>query len=525
MSLSDKLVLLNNEKLSLKTGFEGLGFDMASTPFTSYHTLIRDLLTGLVGDYYVSSVWGKDSNDGLSPLSPFLTLSKAVTSASEGQSIVVMSGIYKGVDNCDFQISKSVTIIGEPSTFFDGETVRRSGWTMNYPNSMTVKGLSFINGNSNGGNSGAIDSYTTGNTLIDCSFINNIGSQGGAVYLRSFNASNCSFINNSAKYGGAIYLSGDSSIISDCSFINNSSNMDGGAVYNHGKSNSVKNNNFTNNLSNRHGGAVYNISLGTVTNCTFTGNNAISTGGAVYNHMGNTISNSTFTSNISNGDGGGVYNYGASAGYDGNTISSCTFTDNTSKSNGGGIYNKYTGNIINDSTFTGNSATSLGGTIYNCGANTLNNNDLLTLIGSYIYNELTGTVIDNTYWNTSTPTSTDYYSTLNDCIPTNNRSSPNHPERLKTSTLTLSVDNTSISSGSNLVLTGTLKDLNGDIISNANVNFYKDDTLIGTSKTDTSGLASFTYTTTSTGTCVFKADYEAKSYIGSTSQNITVTVT
>lgn len=528
MSLADKLVLLNSEKLSLKTGFEGLGFDMTSIPFTSYHTLISKLLTGLVGDYYLSNLWGKDTNDGLSPLSPFLTLSKAVTSASKGQSIVVMSGVYKGVDNCDFKINKSLTIIGGPSTFFDGETVRRSGWTLNYPNIITVKGINFINGFSNGSRGGAVYNYNTGNTFIDCSFINNIGGQGGALYLRRSNVRNCSFINNTGDYGGAVYVDQSSdevgTTISDCSFINNSSNFDGGAVYHRFSYNTVKNSVFTHNHAGGVGGAVYDYHLDTIMNCTFTGNNSIKEGGAVYNQTSSTISDCSFTGNSSNSDGGAVYNYGVMGSYTGNTITACTFTDNTSQTNGGGIFNKKT-NIINDSTFTGNSASNLGGAIYNGEANTLNNIDLLTLIGSYIYNETTGTVMDNTYWNTSTPTSTDYYSTLNDCIPSNNRNSPNHPERLNQTSLTLSVDNTSISNGSKLTLTGTLKDLNNTLISNASINFYKDEVLIGTSKTNTSGIASFTYTTTTTEDCVFKADYQAKSYIGSTSGNITVTVT
>jgi hypothetical protein len=113
-------------------------------------------------------------------------------------------------------------------------------------------------------------------------------------------------------------------------------------------------------------------------------------------------------------------------------ISNCIFNDNTSVSYGGAIYN-HKGNV-NNCTFKGNISNN-GGAIINRlvnaeYVNSVYNCDFLATTSTNIYNYVNGILIDGCYWNTSTPTTSSYNSTLNDTVPTNDRTTPNHPERL-----------------------------------------------------------------------------------------------
>lgn len=152
------------------------------------------------------------------------------------------------------------------------------------------------------------------------------------------------------------------------------------------------------------------------------------------------VNNITFKNGL-NSNGGAIYNTGSSTNSDANiNIINCTFINNTATSNGGAIYNNNSSSyctknsIISNCTFIGNNATSNGGAIYDTSRSNsklliLRNNDFLTTTSTNIYCGYHAT-IDNTYWNTSTPTSSNYNSTLTNTTPTNDRTTPNHPERV-----------------------------------------------------------------------------------------------
>lgn len=68
-------------------------------------------------------------------------------------------------------------------------------------------------------------------TIINCTFSNNIGTFGGAVYLgknSKVEVNNCSFINNSGRFGGAIYTLGELNVYN--SYFEDNHGDEGGAI-------------------------------------------------------------------------------------------------------------------------------------------------------------------------------------------------------------------------------------------------------------------------------------------------------
>lgn len=342
MNISEQMKAVDTEKQAIKTYLKSIGYNLDMIPFSMYHNIINGLiaLVQLNTDYYVS-VNGDDSNDGLKPSTAFLTLNKAVTTASDGQSIGVLAGTYTGTSNCNLTISKNLTITGEDGTIFDGENTRKSGWTLN--------------------------------SVVNITQIN--------------------FQNGSSNYGGAIYNNNGGNII-NCT--------------------------FDSNISQYGGSGIFNKSIGNVSNCIFTNNTSSS--GAILNGSTGSISNCTFDNNTASYKGGGITNYSTG------TIVNCIFRNNSAQS-GGAISRESTGEII-DCTFSNNTASSSGGTILNMSGGAINNCDFLATTSTNIYNDTIGVTIDGCYWNTATPTSESYNSTLNGTVPTNDRTTPNHPERI-----------------------------------------------------------------------------------------------
>ena len=156
-------------------------------------------------------------------------------------------------------------------------------------------------------------------SAINCTFIHNHlsdGSQGpgGAIY--NTDAFNCTFINNNAVFGGAMY--GGSA--SNCTFIGNTAYKNGGAIY----ASSVENSTFINNSAS-NGGAVYSNS--NINDCTFINCSASNNGGAIaFNTLDSvSLTNSRFIDCHANNQSGAV-----DFGQCGNlTISKCSFENCT----------------------------------------------------------------------------------------------------------------------------------------------------------------------------------------------------
>ncbi len=58
------------------------------------HLLLFACLNDLIGDVWYVSTNGSDANDGTSWLTPFLTISNAVSKANNGDTVLVSNGVY-----------------------------------------------------------------------------------------------------------------------------------------------------------------------------------------------------------------------------------------------------------------------------------------------------------------------------------------------------------------------------------------------------------------------------------------------
>lgn len=161
-----------------------------------------------------------------------------------------------------------------------------------------------------------------GTKYVNCIFINNMASEGGALtFHASGSISNCTFINNSAtRFGGALstgYQFDTMDLkVENCNFEGNTA-PDGGAVQAKGSNIHVVDSNFTKNHATNHGGAINIIAKNVnVENDNFKSNTADVDGGAIFVNGENTIiKKSSFTSNhaipeydrTDDGLGGAIY--------------------------------------------------------------------------------------------------------------------------------------------------------------------------------------------------------------------------
>lgn len=183
---------------------------------------------------------------------------------------------------------------------------------------------------------------------INCTFISNSASQGGALsYHSSGNIKNCVFINNTAlilfggalstgflptnmslmikdseftgntaPFGGACYLKGNSIIFDNCKIINNSASADGGGIYIQATSTTIENSIINMNIANSNGGGIFiNAESTRINNNTLNNNEAIpdikktneGLGGAIYINSSQAIlTNNSFKYNKAR-NGSGIY--------------------------------------------------------------------------------------------------------------------------------------------------------------------------------------------------------------------------
>ncbi|WP_296878470.1 Ig-like domain repeat protein [uncultured Methanobrevibacter sp.] len=300
----------------------------------------------------------------------------------------------------EVRITHSITLDGDGKVIIDAKKQSRIFNITGEDTVVTLKGITFINGNA-AGNGGSIISEGK-LTLINCNFINNTASEnGGAVFFGSVEGdkiTNCVFKNNIAGVnGGAIdFARGEkvdfsdgstNATISNSEFTNNTAKRSAGAVYWFGTYGTIKDSNFTNNKAlglveakdsygnltyGGYGGAImWTGANGTVSNCRFISNeaeyNAARTsggrGGAIYlqgslagNCTNTTFNSCTFISNIAGTNGGAIdWHEGAT---DGNILKS-VFKNNIAEANGGAVYWRGHNGEIKDSNFTNNTAKAL----------------------------------------------------------------------------------------------------------------------------------------------------------------------
>jgi hypothetical protein len=188
------------------------------------------------------------------------------------------------------------------------------------------------------GDGGGMFSDNGGSPLVThCAFIENTAGVGGATSTlpsSGLTVVNCVFEKNTASSGGAMIQFASSPTVIGCTFIGNvATNGSGGGMDNpSGSSPTVIGCSFIGNQASSGGGMYNGGGTPTIINCAFSGNQALlslgafGVGGAMENFAADpTVTNCTFSGNSAEGDGGGMYNVNNSIP----AIANCVFWGNS----------------------------------------------------------------------------------------------------------------------------------------------------------------------------------------------------
>lgn len=227
---------------------------------------------------------------------------------------------------------------------------------------------------------GAIRSTSGANPLVtDCVFTGNSAYAVAAIgvdYGGHIVILDSDFILNSADFSGSIEISGESAVISRCSFVANHAGADEGSGHGgaitliNGGSAEVSDCEFVGNTANFGGGAIACFVSDLVTErCTFVGNEAWY-GGAIWCDLGATRNaNARLHGNRATYGGGAVHASGGGT----HEFINCVLTGNQAPSGWGGAFFNYSGAdvLIDHCTIASNSApTGEGGGIHSDGNTT-----------------------------------------------------------------------------------------------------------------------------------------------------------
>ena len=230
---------------------------------------------------YVDAFNGDDSNDGSSLENSLKSFGKALDLSENNYTIYLANGDYSGLENTRLTINKSLNIIGDENTTFNG---LNENYIFIIENDLTIifKNIRFINGNkassitdSDKVYGGALEIKSSKVTIDNCRFINNTldfsdekYKYGGAISnFGDLTIRNSYFYNNSIisynrmiSFGGAIYNKGNLTV-SNSSFIESKGDKYtyGATIYNDGKAN-MENGIIANSYSKEEskGSAIYN---------------------------------------------------------------------------------------------------------------------------------------------------------------------------------------------------------------------------------------------------------------------------
>ena len=203
---------------------------------------------------------------------------------------------------------------------------------LNCVKSTTLDGCMIMNGL--GTTNNGAGAFLLGGTIVNCSFINNVASNGAAIYARNTVIQNCEFkFNTATTNGGAVFAV--ASMIDSCIFRNNNA-INGAALYVlQGKESfcSV----YSNTATGQGGGIYSNASI--IEGLKIINNTAKQGGGIFTNNS--TVVNTLVSNNAATTDGGGIY-----AG-NGATFTNVTVAQNISITKSGGMYCSGTNTIQN----------------------------------------------------------------------------------------------------------------------------------------------------------------------------------
>jgi hypothetical protein len=309
---------------------------------------------------------GAIGNDGLTLLTPKLSLSAALAIANNGDIIFVETGVYSGAANRSLIINKEVSIegAGEINTVFDNALGVHRWGSISVSNvkisKLTITRFALASDGI------AIDITNGINIELNRVLVYaNVGSAGqGAVCITG--ATTSVLIKNSgspcnrisaANYGGGYKINGSTVIFENCSINNNVvSAIQGGAIFIVGNTASVTINNTTFDDNEAAAGGAICIQNGTlnVNNCCFNGNTTNAGagnnlgGGAILIQASNTgtttnvnFNNCSFSDNSTgpaSSDGGAISVSNLNGPTCNLAFTTCAFTNNNAADKGEDVY-------------------------------------------------------------------------------------------------------------------------------------------------------------------------------------------
>ncbi|MDG2424675.1 MAG: right-handed parallel beta-helix repeat-containing protein [Phycisphaerales bacterium] len=349
----------------------------------------------LIGSTALGSTWTVDDDGADFPAADFASIQPAIDAASNGDEILVYTGLYNEVINFQGKaiIVKSAGL--EPATI-DANGISSSVVTFDTSETAdsVLDGFRIENGTGTLVSDPIFGSVRCGGgilvrnaspTILNCKLTINACWGGSGIYNRSASPriENCTFAENvSEGHGGGIYnLEFSDPEIINCLFEGNAANWGAGMTNTVDCDPTITGCTFSGNTTYNVGGGIFNRSRSSpaITDCSFIGNtqvnNPLGSGGGICNYgVGNgggpcypIITNCHFENNVVNGDGGAIAN-----AYDTHpTVTGCTFVNNHAGRNGGGL--ACPGNLdpyfpsnaeLHDCVFEGNTAGEYGGGFY-----------------------------------------------------------------------------------------------------------------------------------------------------------------
>ena len=333
------------------------------------------------------------------------TIQAGINAAVSGDTVQVAPGTYTGPLNRNLDFGgKSILLrssAGAAITIIDCQSLARgirfhSGETA----AAIVQGFTIRNGLASGtfgggiliesganptirncrftlnhANAGGAIFVSSGVTLTDCVFEDNIGDNyGGGVYAEGaiVQALRCSFARNQAGFGAGLYATFAATVtVTDCTFTENTAGNLAGGLHASASSVAMRRCSFARNTAKNGAGAYLLNGAASVDSCSFTFNTATWGGGGLHTKdiEGFTLTQSVFEDNVAstqapvyqNSGGGGLLIDSGSGIVVPPMISDCSFTRNQALGgNSGGGMNGGRG-VVERCVFTDNHADNSGG--------------------------------------------------------------------------------------------------------------------------------------------------------------------
>lgn len=454
---------------------------------------------------YVNNSYGNDSWDGLTWETAKLTIKNATETVNNGGTVNIGEGTYSGAGNTGITLTKNMNIngAGMDKTIINGTDSTRifyidPGCTVN------INGLTFTNCKSYIG--GAILNY--GNLNVDyckftkCSTPNAFMGGGSAIASGDYatlNVKNSIFLGNDASSstsgGGTIYTNGTTTL-ENCDFINNIA-CSGGAIFVFSGDLSAYNCKFINNIGLVTGGVITIVTAMNVFNihdCAFINNVAKGTPSAnnINNKLGSYLNITDNWWGSNNGPTGvsGTISDGSSWIY---MISS---VDNPTTNYGGQI----------------NVKTDFNNIYHNDGSIITPKNVGSMLDGlSVDFSSEMGTLVPNQgliHEGIATSVFTANKTGIGNITSTFNKQSLNNTITINKLTTQITVNNTTGINNQTTNLTATLTDTNGKPVKDKEVNFTVNGNSVGSTTTNSNGIATIPYKLSNMGDFVLAASFK-----------------